>query len=389
MNTNIEYPPVKTYTPNGGVLRVHTNATGVVLDCLIRYSKDTITLGNAACLLPNAYIRGIERVTPDQTSGLVIRGAGDLAIGNPDFLNYRIGAGYILVHLNTRNFDMSQINNVCDKSIPENHRTNYYNYNKPRFRRVNEVLNQLCMPIDKGKYEPYIGTLGHGCSFIEVLKDKETNDGYLLAKTSMSELAFAAYDYYSTKYKRGNFKHQDYLDYIHDCEVIQKWMNGNRKILVDTMINQLHWKVNKSWDFTSHCITKSKDCPGMYDLRAGAIEAPEGRNCVVLVSAKEGAIIGDAVNTEEWLNALPSGSGRIVDATIDGSSSGTATFDLNYYSQVMCNVNTNTVNELTIASAPMAYRRKAELIKMLSGKMNIKKSLVPIFNYKASYDGIG
>ena len=368
----------------------HTSATVFLEDTKeslarqIKFLCDLKGMENSKLVfLPNAFI--------SEGQGLKIPSGTTVMVEDrimPAVLGSYAGLGVSIVHLKGRSFDFHKLVSVINSRI-SNISTQDNLVSRPKFNKIKADLKSHYNIEQRKKYN----TVGGGKEFIEVDKDNESNDIYLVVRSGEVNLASKLFEYYANK-GFAELKANDidvssinntYLteglmnDYINDIMVLQTIAEDNRKNVINAICNGMQWQQYP--DYRSYVHYGIGKINNKYIVRRAAISAKGREPFAMLVNAKDGVLFGYVnSNLEDWNYSIPCGVGR---AHSNAYMNNTG---IEAYENAMHNVFTpGPAKPYNIIYSPQAYKRtlNADTTKPYEDILifdNLK--LRPIFSYR-------
>lgn len=92
----------------------------------------------------------------------------------------------------------------------------------------------------------------------------------------------------------------------------------------------------------------------------------------------DGIIYGSSMPNSDWNYSLPHGSGRLIPR-----SEVTNSVTVSSFKKEMKGIYSTSVRKDTLDESPFAYRRIDELKEAISGVVDVKGVLTPVYNFKA------
>ena len=245
-----------------------------------------------------------------------------------------------------------------------------------RYEEDAELLGQL----EAGYFQ--IGTLGGGNHFIEL--DKGTDGSmYLVIHTGSRHLGEEVAEYY-TKLANSRLKEQgkgipyymsylegtDRADYMEDVQIIQKYAEWNRQIIVREIVKGMKWKAVEQFSAEHNYL----DTSGI--LHKGTVSARNGEKVIIPANMKEGAILGIGKGNEEWNYSAPHGSGRKREDVKNQHT-------VSEFKKEMKGIYSSCIGTETLDEAPFAYRSIKEIAEQIKDSVEVTEILKPVYNFKA------
>lgn len=296
----------------------------------------------------------------------------------PILVGNDIGCGIVAVKLKSKRIEPLELSKIIKENIEGKKRTESI----VRKHQNNVDLSTLfcAKHVDIDRCYSKLGELGNGNHFVEL--DKDSDGQYWLTVHSGSRLlGQQIYEYYLEK---GNHKNtrifselSDELmkQYIHDCEIAQRFAKENRDTIIEIICKFLKAKVVDEYHST-HNYIDSKDMI----IRKGAISAQQYEKVVIPISASPvygGVIIGRGKGNEEWNFSAPHGAGRIC-----SRAESKEFFTVNEFRKEMKGVYSENINPSGLSESPMVYKKRAYIVESLKDLVEIEDILIPVFNYK-------
>jgi len=367
----------------------------------------------------NAYIK----IMPDCHAGAGCVIGTTMKITNkvcPNLVGVDIGCGMNVevLKLSIKDIDFKKLDKVCH-DIPSgfnvwNCNKNYVEDNLFSFKLENLYCFKYLHDIERIKNS--LGTLGGGNHFIELDREEDTGNIYLVIHSGSRNLGVQVASYYqnlaiSNCKKEDNkeiidklkLEHREkeiqyelskvnnnnniskelcYLigkdmeDYLHDMFLVQKFAEWNRQLICNYIIENMNWNAKKSYGFqTIHNYIDQDDMI----LRKGAINAKKDKLCIIPMNMKDGSLICNGLGNPKWNYSAPHGAGRIMSRT-----KAKELLKLEDYEKSMKGIYSTTINKGTIDESVYAYKPISEIIKCINGKcVDIISIIKPIYNFKA------
>ena len=300
----------------------------------------------------------------------------------PQLLGVDIGCGMTCVKLNKSNAEFQKLDRVIRENVPSG-----FTIRKEPHHMAEEFSYEglHCIHhINRDKADRSLGTLGGGNHFIELDKG---DDGslYLVVHTGSRHLGEEVAEYY-TKLANSCLKEQgrevpyymSYLEgdnkttYLEDVEIIQRYAEWNRQIIVKEILKGMKWKVQEQFSVPHTYLDDS----GI--LRKGAISAKKGEHVVIPANMRDGVILGSGKGNAEWNCSAPHGSGRKLKREEVKSQ-----YTVSEFKKQMKGIYSSCVSADTLDEAPFAYRPITEITEQIKDTVEITEILKPVYNFKA------
>lgn len=300
----------------------------------------------------------------------------------PQLLGTDIGCGMTCVKINRNTAEFQKLDRVIRENVP----SGFAIRKEPHHMAAEFSYEELhCVAhINVERAGRSLGTLGGGNHFIELDRG---DDGcmYLTVHTGSRHLGEEVAEYY-TKLAHQLLKergrevpyYMSYLEggekeaYIEDAQMIQRYAQWNREIIVREIVKGMKWKALELFSVAHNYL----DASGV--LRKGAISARNGEKLIIPVNMKEGIILGLGKGNAEWNHSAPHGSGRKLKRRDVKSQ-----YTVSAFKKEMKGIYSSCVGVETLDEAPFAYRSIEEIAERIKDTIEITQMLKPVYNYKA------
>lgn len=345
----------------------------------------------------------------------------------PNLVGVDIGCGMLTVKLKEKRIDLPALDSVIKNYIPSG--PNVHSEAKNTQSRVEELLcikNRAPIRIDLAYNS--VGTLGGGNHFIEIDKDEETGDLYLIIHTGSRHLGLEVCKWYQDKaYEelkeqanggslksqtenliatlKSNGKQKDIQkeieklkvkyreanpevpytlahctnnlldDYIHDMKITQEHASLNRETIAKIILKKAKLHEIERFETIHNYI----DIDNMI-LRKGAVSAQQGEKLLIPINMRDGSLVCTGKGNEDWNYSAPHGAGRLF-----SRSEAKERFSLSEYKKTMQEqgVFTTSVNRSTLDECHMAYKDMQSILDNIQDTVTVDKIIKPIYNFKA------
>ncbi|MDE7283037.1 MAG: RtcB family protein [Lachnospiraceae bacterium] len=300
----------------------------------------------------------------------------------PQFLGVDIGCGMTCVMLNKNNAEFQKLDRIIRENVPSGFVIRKESHHMAEEFSYEEL--HCVRHINRQKADRSLGTLGGGNHFIEL--DKSADGSlYLVVHTGSRHLGEEVAEYY-TKLANNCMKEQgkeipyymSYLEsdnkeaYLEDVQVIQRYAELNRQIIVREILKGMKWKAEEKFSVAHNYIDDS----GI--LHKGSILARSGVKVVIPANMKEGIILGIGKGNAEWNYSAPHGSGRRLKREDVKNQ-----YTVSEFKKEMKGIYSSCVGADTLDEAPFAYRSIAEIAEQVKDTVEVKEVLKPVYNFKA------
>ncbi len=300
----------------------------------------------------------------------------------PQLLGVDIGCGMTCVKLNKSNVEFQKLDRIIRENVP----SGFSIRKEPHYMAEEFSYEGLrCIRhINKQKAQRSLGTLGGGNHFIEL--DRGADDSmYLVVHTGSRHLGEEVAEYY-TKIADVSLRQQgravpyymSYLEgddkdaYVEDVQIIQRYAEWNRQIIVREILKGMKWKAVEQFSVAHNYL----DSSGI--LRKGSVSARDGEKVIIPANMKDGILLGVGKGNAEWNYSAPHGSGRRLKREDVKNR-----YTVSDFKKEMKGVYSSCVGADTLDEAPFAYRSITEIAEQIKDTVQITEILKPVYNYKA------
>lgn len=373
------------------------------------------------------------RIMPDCHTGVGCVIGTTMTIGKavtPNLVGVDIGCGMLAIRLKESRIDLPALDSVIRKYIPSGAEV----HSEPKSHE-SEVSDLACYknkaPIRVDLAYNSLGTLGGGNHFIEVDKDEETGELYLVIHTGSRHLGLEVCNWYQDKaygelkYRandgnlqtktqelilklKGEGRHKDIqrevsrfkeqyreihpeiphtlayctngllVDYLHDMGIVQRHASVNREVIARIILKKA--KLHEVDRFET--IHNYIDLENMI-LRKGSVSAQLGERLLIPINMRDGSLICTGKGNPDWNYSAPHGAGRLF-----SRSEAKQKFSVSEYRKTMQEnkIFTTSVNQSTLDECPMAYKPISSIVENIQDTVSIDKVIKPIYNFKAGLE---
>lgn len=300
----------------------------------------------------------------------------------PQLLGVDIGCGMTCVKLNKSNVEFQKLDRIIRENVP----SGFSIRKEPHYMAEEFSYEELrCIRhINRQKAQRSLGTLGGGNHFIELDRGAD-GSMYLVVHTGSRHLGEEVAEYY-TKIADVSLREQgrqvpyymSYLEgddkdaYARDVQIIQRYAEWNRQIIVREILKGMKWKAVEQFSVAHNYL----DSSGM--LRKGSVSARDGEKVIIPANMKDGIILGVGKGNAEWNCSAPHGSGRRLKREDVKNR-----YTVSDFKKEMKGVYSSCVGAYTLDEAPFAYRSITEIAEQIKDTVQITEILKPVYNYKA------
>ncbi len=163
----------------------------------------------------------------------------------------------------------------------------------------------------------------------------------------------------------------DLDDYLNDMLVCANWSLVSHIAMANMLIGYYNYSIvatslHNYVDVDNHIVRK------------GAIDCTNAR-CLVPLNMRDGLLIIEGCENEDWNNSLPHGAGRVMSRT-----AAHLLLQIESYKASMNGIYSSCVTESTLDEAPNTYNSSKALEELLTRNgFVITEQLTPIYNFKA------
>ncbi len=343
-------------------------------------NRDEKAIDQIQTLMDQPFVKGAHvRIMPDYhwgagaTIGFTAR-LGDCVV--PNLVGVDIGCGVYVEELGKQEIDLRAFDRVVHQ-IP----AGFKSWSKP-VRDAPFMRDLRCYKeIKSSVIDQQVGTLGGGNHFIELDKNEETGQIYLLIHSGSRNIGKQVADYYQKEAERTckadvppplkYLTGEPMQRYLHDMRLCQQYANLNRKTMGE-FINH-HFGVGGKVFQTIHNFIGEDNI-----IRKGAVSAKNGERLIIPLNMRDGALICVGKGNPDWNYSAPHGAGRIL-----GRRDAMRRLNLEDFRKTMKDVFSTTIGRDTLDEAPMAYKPTEEIVDAIGNTVEIESHLIPTYNFKA------
>lgn len=344
-------------------------------------NRDEKAVDQIQTLMDQPFVEGAKvRIMPDYHWGAgctigFTANLGDYVV--PNLVGVDIGCGMYVEALGTADFDLKDF----DRSVREIP-AGFNSWRKPiaeaEFMRDLHAFGQ----VKNSVIDPQVGTLGGGNHFIELDKNEETGEVFLVIHSGSRNIGKQIADYYQKlavqtckadvprplKYLTGE---QARL-YLHDMALCQRYAAYNRATM-GSILSRRFGVGGETFQTIHNYIS-----PGDQIIRKGAVSAQKGERLIIPLNMRDGSIIAVGKGNADWNNSAPHGAGRLL-----GRKEAMRTLKMDEFKRSMSGIFSSSIDKDTLDEAPQAYKPADEIIDAIGNTVEIETWLKPIYNFKA------
>lgn len=302
----------------------------------------------------------------------------------PYIVGSDIACGVLVVKLKEKRLDYTKLDSLIKKEIGIERKEAH-----PAIHSID--LDEL--RCKKGKLKAVntgFATLGGGNHFIEIDKDEDTEDLYLLIHTGSRHLGTQVANYYQdlaykelTKeqgltgiiYELAYAKGKLLDDYLYDLRIVQHYAGLNRRVIANIILRGMKLHEVDSFDTLHNYVDLES-----HIIRKGAVSAKSGERLIIPLNMRDGALLCVGKGNKDWNESAPHGAGRLL-SRADAKES----ISVSDFKKTMkeAKVFSSCVGKSTIDESPFAYKPSDEIIGAVKDTVDIVSRLISVYNYKA------
>lgn len=333
------------------------------------------------------------RIMPDvhagkgSTIGTTIMAKNGFNKVSPNVVGVDIGCGIAMwkVDIEKNHVDFEKLDNVIQAKVPSGFSVFDVVSDDKSSAYIKEIgLDNLTLDLEDKKIQHIlksVGTLGGGNHYIELAED---NDGgiWLSVHSGSRNLGVQVATLHQkvAEEKCLDIKNKNlaYLtgseldDYLKDMSIAQRYALLNRKEMLNSIIEEMGWKVLDNFDSIHNYIDIENNI-----IRKGATSAQKGERLVIPLNMRDGSLICMGKGNSDWNFSAPHGAGRTM-----SRSQAKREIDLDKYTEQMKDVYTTSVGQSTLDEAPDAYKSADEIIENIRDTADVVHHLRPLYNFK-------
>lgn len=162
-------------------------------------------------------------------------------------------------------------------------------------------------------------------------------------------------------------------DYLHDMEIVQAFAMANRWVILHDILYEMGWKVQRGVDSVHNYIDGKSGI-----LRKGAVSARNGKELIIPLNMRDGALLCVGKGNPEWNESAPHGAGRRMSRK--AAKEGLAVEE---FQRQMDGIYSTSIGPGTLDESPMAYKPTEDIIQQLEPTAEIVRRLRPVYCFKA------
>lgn len=358
-----------------------------------------------------AYQSSKIRIMPDAHAGKGCTIGTTMTIDDkvtPNLVGVDIGCGMLTIKLKNNEIDFEKLDAVIKAKIPSG-----FNVHQ-KAQKEFDFSNLRCQKhVDIGRAMLSIGSLGGGNHFIELGKYDKTGDLYLIIHSGSRKLGGDVCNYYQDKAVQLSGAHikpkdlekklkaegreneidfqilklksaisyrdlayltgGDFLDYMNDMAIVQKFAGLNRETMADIIINEMSLQETERFETIHNYIDFTRMI-----LRKGAVSAEKGEQLLIPMNMRDGSLLCVGKGNENWNFSAPHGAGRLM-----SRSKAFQKLNMNDFKESMKGVYSSSVLAKTLDEAPQAYKSMKEIRLAIADTVDVLGVIKPLYNFKA------
>lgn len=336
----------------------------------------------------------------------------------PNLVGVDIGCGVLAVNLGNIEIDFEKLDKTIKRFVPAG-----FDIHEQAWGKDDELEDLICFnSIDYSRAIHSIGTLGGGNHFVSIEQSQTNGDKYLVIHTGSRNLGVQVCKFYQdlafkklnemseikkqvsneviakckaegrqkdipTELKKAlaniqkpsadkelaHLEGDDFKNYIHDMEIVQKFAALNRATIAKIILQKMGWKELDRFE-TIHNYIDTKNMI----LRKGSISAQAGEKVIIPMNMRDGSLICIGKGNADWNYSAPHGAGRLMSRNKAKFAISLADFE-----KSMEGIYSTTVSRSTIDESPMAYKNMDEIVRCIEPTVDVVDVIKPLYNFKA------
>ena len=368
-----------------------------------------------------AYNNSIIRIMPDAHAGKGCTVGTTMTLHDmvtPNLVGVDIGCGVLVVNLGNIEIDFEKLDKTIKRFVPAG-----FDIHEQAWGKDDELEDLICFnSIDYSRAIHSIGTLGGGNHFVSIEQSQTNGDKYLVIHTGSRNLGVQVCKFYQdlafkklnemseikkqvsnevvakckaegrqkdipTELKKAlanikkpsadkelaHLEGDDFKNYIHDMEIVQKFAALNRATIAKIILQKMGWKELDRFE-TIHNYIDTKNMI----LRKGSISAQAGEKVIIPMNMRDGSLICIGKGNADWNYSAPHGAGRLM-----SRNKAKTAISLTDFEKSMKGIYSTTVSRSTIDESPMAYKNMDEIVRCVEPTVDIVDIIKPLYNFKA------
>lgn len=357
------------------------------------------------------------RMMPDVHAGVGCTIGTTMKITNaicPNLVGVDIGCGMLVARLKEREINFEQLDRVIRQYVP----SGFQVHDTPPEPSIELQLRELyCRHfVNLERAGCSLGTLGGGNHFIEIERDDDLGDLYLVIHTGSRHLGVDVACYYQRIAEKNCNNYRQEIDdmirrykaegrqreiqseinrikssvpihspglayvtgsamrhYLHDMGIAQWYAQQNRIRIAAVLQHYMGWHIDKVFTTVHNYIDMNRMI-----LRKGAVSADKGEELLIPMNMRDGSLLCVGKGNSDWNFSAPHGAGRLM-----SRAKARETLSMDEFAATMDGVFSTSVSLDTIDESPMAYKPMEDILRYIEPTVEVKKILKPVYNFKA------
>lgn len=369
----------------------------------------------------SAYDNSTIRIMPDAHAGKGCTVGTTMTLHGmvtPNLVGVDIGCGVLVVNLGNIEIDFEKLDKTIKRFVPAG-----FDIHEQAWGKDDELEDLICFnSIDYSRAIHSIGTLGGGNHFVSIEQSQTNGDKYLVIHTGSRNLGVQVCKFYQdlafkklnemseikkqvsneviakckaegrqkdipTELKKAlanikkpsadkelaHLEGDDFKNYIHDMEIVQKFAALNRATIAKIILQKMGWKELDRFE-TIHNYIDTKNMI----LRKGSISAQAGEKVIIPMNMRDGSLICIGKGNADWNYSAPHGAGRLM-----SRNKAKSVISLEDFEKSMEGIYSTTISRSTIDESPMAYKNMDEIVRCIEPTVDVVDVIKPLYNFKA------
>lgn len=348
-------------------------------------SLDSGATGQLHALCDQSFAEGARlRIMPDAHAGSGSVIGTTMSITDrivPNLVGVDIGCGMESVRLGPARMDFHKLDALVRRTVPSGFGLRREPHRFAAETRLQELscARALAMP----KALAAIGTLGGGNHFIEVAREEESGDFWLIIHSGSRKPGLQVATHHQklagqarppeVPYELAWLEGEGFDAYVHDMKIMQEYAGLNRRAIADEILKGMKWKAVDRFS-TAH---NYLDTEHMI-LRKGAVSAQKGERLLIPMNMRDGSLLCEGLGNADWNFSAPHGAGRAL-----SRSEAKGSITLTSFRQEMEGVYSSCISRQTIDESPAAYKPMQDILDQIGPTVKVIALLKPVYNFKA------
>jgi len=352
------------------------------------------------------------RIMPDAHAGKGCTVGTTMTITDkitPNLVGVDIGCGMLTIVLKNKEIDFKKLDRIIKTKVPHGFEVH------EKSRNMFDFSDLRCQKhVDLVRASLSIGSLGGGNHFIEVGKSESTGEIYLVIHSGSRKLGGDVCKYYQnlafsnaneigrikdalikklkaegraneiagelkkikkpvTNKELAYLKGEDFVDYMNDMKIVQRFAILNRASMVEIIMNEMNLIESSRFETIHNYI----DFKRMI-LRKGAVSAEKDEVLLIPINMRDGSLLCKGKGNEDWNYSAPHGAGRLM-----SRSKAKESICMKEFVESMKDVYSTSVVKDTLDEAPQAYKSIDEIKAAIVDTVDIIDVIKPLYNFKA------